>query len=454
MEAEEVSILVLSGRGLQRRKKGRAKYSVIFGIGQSKFRTQVVSDPLGNPEWNEECIIPVQGKDKLTLLVTDKDEVLGQVTVLISSLPPESGKRPVAVRLQAHKKAQDPQGELLYQSCVVKYGSCNATVNKPDGQTTKGGGSFKKLKQTLKMSPHKRSKTEGNIVPPSLEEKSNLGRLKKLASKSMLDIASLFISNDEKQLEEENTGLHKTASIPDLSRRNSNPQLLSAVEMEDIDLDSQPHDEPQIISISPTEGSVKGGTKITLEGINLGKNLDDIAELRVCEADCLMNVEYESPSKIFCTTKPWYAREGKVYLVTSSGGYTEAPQSFKFCEVKEIPPKEEEKLNTTDQKQHLYEQRQQKKPRPEKPARKNIKRTSTASLNAMNENHRDPDSINSQTVLTEISKDDLVVKVLSLQQENQALKEENRNMKNYIDRLVARVIIECPQALQLAGSMQ
>ena len=36
---------------------GRNKFSVIFGLGITKFRTGVVKDPEGNPMWNEETVV-------------------------------------------------------------------------------------------------------------------------------------------------------------------------------------------------------------------------------------------------------------------------------------------------------------------------------------------------------------------------------------------------------------
>ena len=36
---------------------GRNKFSVIFGLGITKFRTGVIKDPEGNPIWNEETVV-------------------------------------------------------------------------------------------------------------------------------------------------------------------------------------------------------------------------------------------------------------------------------------------------------------------------------------------------------------------------------------------------------------
>jgi hypothetical protein len=36
------------------------KFSVIFGVGSRKYRTCVVKDPNGCPEWNEESVMYVK----------------------------------------------------------------------------------------------------------------------------------------------------------------------------------------------------------------------------------------------------------------------------------------------------------------------------------------------------------------------------------------------------------
>lgn len=56
-EAAEVTVVVVSAKGLQSKRQGKCKFSVIFGVGSKKYRTTVVKDPDGNPEWNEESTI-------------------------------------------------------------------------------------------------------------------------------------------------------------------------------------------------------------------------------------------------------------------------------------------------------------------------------------------------------------------------------------------------------------
>ena len=59
-EPDEITVIVVSGKDLQGKKAGRHKFSVIFGVGSRKYRTCVVKDPNGCPEWNEESVMYVK----------------------------------------------------------------------------------------------------------------------------------------------------------------------------------------------------------------------------------------------------------------------------------------------------------------------------------------------------------------------------------------------------------
>ena len=46
---------VYKGRNLQGKKKGRGKFHVVFSIGGNKFKSEVIDDPEGNPQWDNEA---------------------------------------------------------------------------------------------------------------------------------------------------------------------------------------------------------------------------------------------------------------------------------------------------------------------------------------------------------------------------------------------------------------
>lgn len=77
---------------------------------------------------------------------------------------------------------------------------------------------------------------------------------------------------------------------------------------------------PEVSGISPNEGPVEGGTKVTIRGTNLGLNKEDVVGLFICGANVLGSMEYISSSKLSCVTKAWKACIGNVTVETQSGG--------------------------------------------------------------------------------------------------------------------------------------
>lgn len=63
-------------------------------------------------------------------------------------------------------------------------------------------------------------------------------------------------------------------------------------------LEKEPDDDlpvPEVNGVSPNEGSIEGGTKVTLRGTNLGTELEDIKQVLLAGVDCTRGVEYLSP---------------------------------------------------------------------------------------------------------------------------------------------------------------
>jgi len=75
----------------------------------------------------------------------------------------------------------------------------------------------------------------------------------------------------------------------------------------------------QVTGVSPKEGSVEGGTRLTIRGSNLGRNKEDVIGLYVCGSNVLSSLEYISASKLVCTTKPHKQCVGNVTVETQVG---------------------------------------------------------------------------------------------------------------------------------------
>ncbi|PVD37787.1 hypothetical protein C0Q70_00388 [Pomacea canaliculata] len=171
---------VHGGRRLQGKKPGRYKFSVIFGVGSKKYRTSVVKEPTGNPDWNEESVIPVQiSSDNVFFTVTEKDDVLGQVQIPITSLQTTKGHvRKLA--LKPHKKCPVPQGDLIFQSPAL---------------------------------PHRQMKRDSKDLSGEKEEKrksSTLANFNKKLSKSIHDIFHLGRFGNHDDDEEKTMNLNST----------------------------------------------------------------------------------------------------------------------------------------------------------------------------------------------------------------------------------------------------
>jgi len=82
--------------------------------------------------------------------------------------------------------------------------------------------------------------------------------------------------------------------------------------------------------VSPKEGSVEGGTRLTIRGSNLGRNKEDVIGLYVCGSNVLSSLEYVSASKLVCTTKAHKPCVGNVTVETQVGGRGVSLVQFTF----------------------------------------------------------------------------------------------------------------------------
>ena len=84
--------------------------------------------------------------------------------------------------------------------------------------------------------------------------------------------------------------------------------------------------------MSPREGPVQGGTRLTIRGSNLGRNKDDVVGLLVCGSNVLSSLEYVSASKLVCVTKCYKVCSGSVTVETQSGGRGVSLVQFSFID--------------------------------------------------------------------------------------------------------------------------
>ena len=121
--------------------------------------------------------------------------------------------------------------------------------------------------------------------------------------------------------------------IEENDKKESNSRTNSHEGIIPVDPDVNKTDKvPEIHSVSPSEGPIQGGTRLTIEGKNLGLSKADIMELLICEVDHADYVDYESSSRIFLKTKPSSAGLGDVTIETESGGIGNYKNGFKYID--------------------------------------------------------------------------------------------------------------------------
>ncbi|KAL3866409.1 hypothetical protein ACJMK2_043710 [Sinanodonta woodiana] len=461
-EPLEIALLVHGAKGLKGRKAGRCKFSVIFGLGSKKFRTNVVKDPDGNPAWNEETRVPVIDiLDQVFFIVMEKDDVLGQIRIPVTSLHGVKGQI-VKATLQPNKKCPKPQGEIIYQCYVSKYrteGEVHVPIIKaPSTDNSHHPSAFARLRQKM-ASPNVQRKLKKD------DKQSGRSNFNKKLSRSIQDLFSFgkMSTTDPIDIDEKENKVNEQKS-----KRKFSLNFLSFGS--GLDKVGQG---PVLLNVNPNRGLVEGGDRLCIEGQNLGIDKKDIIELSICGCNCIDTLEYESPSRIYCTTLLWKAGTGNVVIETSSGISTlKNAFSFYYPELEEskvfvkqtisVDPKldnVEAELdldhggeiiksgsNTMPRMKGVLKDQVSSDLTPSFPARykkRHSRHSSESVLQAFQTNgppqKSPPKPLKSAEQLQE--------EVEKLKEENEALKKDNQNMKEYIDKLVSKCLEHCPEAL-------
>ena len=240
--------------------------------------------------------------DQAFFIVTEKEDTIGQINIPVTTLQGPPGKV-IKSPLQPHKKCPNPKGELIYQCFVSKFKpSCFPFVSTPKRDTQNAS---EKYKNGMTSSPIFRNTRE--------KRKSNAFQtMNKKFSKSIHDLLSFAKSPTREEDENKNVSNTRSSSI------GSGLDTTGKV--------------PIIHSVTPIEGPIEGGTRVRIEGKNLGLSKADIMELLICEVDHTDYVEFESSSRIFLKTKPSSAEMGDIMLETESGGIGTLKNSFRYVD--------------------------------------------------------------------------------------------------------------------------
>lgn len=280
----------------------------------------------------------------LVFTVTDREDVLGTVTVPLDQIPSAIHKRRW---VSLSKKNTTVSGELCFDCWVTSFQkqteggakwSLKATGFMRDKMkrrssiemssiSLKGSRSVENLYSTPELSPNSPSVGSLKRASSGILGTANEGSKTNLSSNSPFRCPSSL---------ETSTSTQRCVSQPTpVAIRNSKttlivPEITRTLSSSGFESNFTPATiTPEITGLSPKCGPVSGGTRITLRGRNLGNCLEDIMSLSVCGCDLLSTLEYHSSAKLVCVTKPWNGC-GPVVIVTKSAGRGSSTVTFSF----------------------------------------------------------------------------------------------------------------------------
>lgn len=269
--------------------------------------------------------------DQVFFIVTEKDDVLGQICIPVTSLKAFKGQAK-RMPLQPHKKCPTPTGELIYQCYVSKYRAVGDHLpiirgmsQSPDYVQPKSA--FQRLRKRI-ASPvtHRRARGDFKNEP----KPGSLSSFNKKFSRSIQDLFSFskFSAGESINIDDnESINSKKSNSKKDKNKRKFSLSFLSVSN----DLD-RAGDAPEITRCVPNSGPIDHPTRLTIEGHNLGVGKSDILSLKVAGCDCTDTLEFVSSSLIHCTTHFWKVGKGAVIIDTVSGGIGTLHSAFSFYE--------------------------------------------------------------------------------------------------------------------------
>ena len=183
---------------------------------------------------------------------------------------------------------------------------------------------FARLRHSLAISPalprrglKRESKDSGSMGDKEEKRRgSTLSFFNKKLSKSLHDIFHIGRNGgNEEEEEQKNSNRSKSGKYGSM---NSGLDHVSDI--------------PLVTNIIPNMATVHGGTRLCIEGKNLGLGKSDIMEFMLCGSDLLDSVEFESDSRIYVTTKPNTPGKGDLWIETVSGGQNVVKNVFTFVD--------------------------------------------------------------------------------------------------------------------------
>eukprot|EP00123_Amoebidium_parasiticum_P022221 comp8253_c0_seq1/m.3677 comp8253_c0_seq1/g.3677 ORF comp8253_c0_seq1/g.3677 comp8253_c0_seq1/m.3677 type:complete len:500 (-) comp8253_c0_seq1:350-1849(-) len=491
MSAEKVTLHIYTARNLPSKTREGVQAHVHISIGRDKFRTQT-SQRSNYPEWNEKCDLDVKKQeDVLELKVKEGSETLGTCAMPVADLPLLSkgrryydlvGKRgesagelcvDVWVSALGEKPAKKGGGlgGFGFGSMPAMKHSISAT-NLASG----GGGSgrlsiWESFGRSVSIENGIDQQDEGGMPARRLSMKSVDGshspggcirrRASIFPTQSQPDETPIVTSIEPTKGPE--VGGTKVSIMGDhfgygpesiqrlqiggvpvqemvwISPRRIDvvtPAGAGACEIELIvdgagearcdakftyehagDADAE-FIGPEVTGISPNNGPAGGGNRVTIRGDRLGSSPRDIVSVVICGVPCdLTDLVYVSDHSLKIITKPGQGgKSGPVIVTTKSGGVGRSIVHYKYNEPLKMKNQGEGAAET------------------EEPAKTLSSMESTRSLTTESEE-------SASTIK-------LKLEIKALKQTIEKLHVENKDLRDYIDRLLVRLINADPSLLE------
>ena len=171
--------------------------------------------------------------DPLILKVKDKDDILGQITLHMHELPNSKPTRPKKIPLQPHKKAPNPQGEVVFCAWISAHGETKSTIK---GTPSPVNGLAAQKAQMMSSNIHGSQESLNSTISgfstmsETTKKKSTLKKLKGVFKKSpMLGGSNLASKNSSQSCMDLSAGQSNLTTIKNINLHGSRESLSSQV---------------------------------------------------------------------------------------------------------------------------------------------------------------------------------------------------------------------------------
>ena len=226
--------------------------------------------------------------------VRDRDHTLGVVSIPISEVPSRPGERWHG--LQPHRKSHEAHGELLVKCWVSEQRPISSEKGSPitssrtsSTEDLSHAGVGHKVKDMFSFHRRTPSWTRGSRHERHSSHEADQRPHPFSGSDNELHSRRGHLGRSYQS----DTNLHNEAASPEHAPQSRSGDSIKLTPSEPEA--GEPTCLPEVSGISPNEGAVEGGERVTLRGSHLGASPGDIKRVIIADVDCTETLEYFSP---------------------------------------------------------------------------------------------------------------------------------------------------------------